>query len=82
LASLPTEWLLLSRTILSIVKSAVDFWLLEKLLLLGTTMEYCTFKLKACNNSGMQQNPQTQASEAETCLHLQKNLGYFRFWQW
>lgn len=61
LASLPTEVLLLSRSILSFVKSAVSFWLLDKSLLVDTTMQYCTFKLKDC----MQQWNAAESSDSD-----------------
>lgn len=48
LASLPTEMLLLSRPILSLVESAISFWSLDKSLVVDTAMEYYTFKLKSC----------------------------------
>lgn len=67
LVSLPTKVLLLSRTVLSFVKSAVSFWLLDKSLLVDMTMESV---LSNCN-TGMQQNPQIQGSKEVISLHIE-----------
>lgn len=60
LVSLPTEMLLLSRPILSLVTSTISFWSLDKSLGVDTAMEYYTFKL----NSFMRQWNAAESSDS------------------